>query len=360
MESLPTIKMSDPIRNIILLLLLGAGVTVSSCRGGRQEVAGPLPVIEEILTDTASAHYIDTKAYANNRENLPIGIFGTSVDDLQVVETLLGLDEFDNITGEPGADGIKDFAGEHIDFFCLPPVEDRSREDMIRQIAGLFRWQDQRPPVKALVVAGDMVTMQVYEDIRDLIELGKLGIITVNVMQAGNDKAFSYVLSNRENNRVTVGVISTAGAFSINAYDYLEEKTAVAFQEYAPIKGRSPEKAIHNAVTSLADQLLYNSHPRLKYIILGAPPLQQHREIIPESITFLRNYRSDNRYIYRHLIDSGVILIEPQKEAGIQLYRALRDERLAAFRTTPSCVRVHSFEKPDLTKYPLLNVCINN
>lgn len=354
--------MTDPIRNIILLLLLGSGVPVSSCKGGGQEVAGPLPVIEEILKDTTSAHYINTKDYATNRENLPIGVFGTSEDDLQVVEILLELDEFDNITGKPGADGIKDFAGEHIDFYCLPPLNDPSREDMILQIAGLFRWQDHRPPVKALVVAGDLVTMQVYEDIRNLIELGKLGIITINVLQAGNDKAFSYIRSNhnQRNNRVTVGVISTAGAFSLNAYDCLEEETAVAFQEYTPIEGRSSEKTIHKAMTSLADQLLDNSHPRLKYIILGAHPIQQHRKIIPESITFLRNYRSDNRYIYRHLIDSDVILIEPQIEAGIQLYRALRDERLAAFRTTPSCVRIYALEKPDLTKYPLLNVCIDN
>ena len=55
-----------------------------------------------------------------------------------MVETLLGLDEFDNITGKPGSDGIRDFAGEHFEFLCLPSFETLSREDMIRQIVRLL------------------------------------------------------------------------------------------------------------------------------------------------------------------------------------------------------------------------------
>ena len=354
--------MTDLFRNMVLLLLMGTGLLAGSCGDGKQEVAPPLPVIQEMLEDTASAYYIDPLGYSQSMKMLPIGVIGNSADDLQVVETLLGLDEFDNITGKPGSDGLRDFAGEHVEFLCLPSFETLSREDMIRQIVRLFRQQDQRPPVKALVVAGDLVPPEVYDDLKDLIGMGNLGIITVSVIQAGNDKALEYVHKNNagRDKRLTVGVIATDGAFSINAYDCLADVTQVVFQAYEDKETNSTEKAIRFAMTSLADKLPVNNQARMKYIVLGAHPLLQHRELIPELLTFLRNYRKDDRYVYRDLLDSDMILIEPQKEAGIQLYRAMREERLAAFRTTPSCVRVYEIEKPDLTKYPLLNVCINN
>ncbi|HOO43411.1 MAG TPA: hypothetical protein PLC77_06805, partial [Bacteroidales bacterium] len=71
-------------------------------------------------------------------------------------------------------------------------------------------------------------------------------------------------------------------------------------------------------------------------------------------------FRQNNRYIYRHLIDPEVVLINPREEAAGILYKTLREDRLAAFRTTPSCVRIHAAETLDLSKYPLLNVCINH
>jgi hypothetical protein len=56
------------------------------------------------------------------------------------------------------------------------------------------------------------------------------------------------------------------------------------------------------------------------------PPLKLHSDrgeyiftlpgIIKEQLTFLRNFRQNNRYIYRHLIDPEVVLVNPREEAA--------------------------------------------
>jgi hypothetical protein len=64
-----------------------------------------LPVIDEILNDTTSAWYLDPASFPEQREVLPVGIFGTEKDDITAVEVLLGFDQFDNITGNPEVTG---------------------------------------------------------------------------------------------------------------------------------------------------------------------------------------------------------------------------------------------------------------
>jgi len=390
-------------RTTILSMLLCCGLLSVSCRNGREEIPERLPVIYRILGDTAYPWYIDSSALPEKRDDLPIGVFGTSPDDIQVLETILGYDAFDNITGMPGADGIHDFAGEHFLFLYTPPPADSARTDMIRTMSGMFRWQDERPPVKALVVAGDRASVEAFDDIRDLIELGNLKIHTVSVLQSGIDKTIRVIRDHHgeRHNRVTVGVLAPSETFAMKGYDCLKEDVAVVFQPFSSgsmpsldnpefmidkdlirayhfnyrqsemeyrgsrfnpsyMKAASVENAVRYAVTSMVEQLRNGSHPRLKYIVLGHNVLQNYKDVILESLVSLRNYRSDNRYVYRHIIDQEVILTDPQGQAAATLYQLLRENRLAAFRSTPSCVSVYTPEMIDLTKYPLLHVCINH
>jgi len=43
---------------------------------------------------------------------MPIGMFDSGTGGLTVMEAFLALDEFDNTSGQPGADGIPDYSGE--------------------------------------------------------------------------------------------------------------------------------------------------------------------------------------------------------------------------------------------------------
>ncbi len=389
----------------VVLGLLGSLLWLAGgCGNAREEEPERLPVINEILNDTNSVWYLDTASFPDDRRMLPIGVFGTEKDDITAIEVLLGFDQFDNITGKPGSDGISDFAGEYFDFVCRPAANDSVRIDMIRNIAVMFRGKGDRPPVKALVVAGNPVSVMAYEDIQELIRAGDLGVVATSVLQAGIDKTLDYVhrFHSERNKRITVGVIGSEISLALNAYDIMNEEVEVVFQGFTPdslpslnntlypldrnlirayhfdysrsgmnyrgsrynpgvMEVNSIENAVRYAITSLVNQLLLGSHPPLKYILTGENTSSRYPVIIKEQLTFLRNFRQNNRYIYRHLIDPEVVLVNPREEAAGILYKALRDKRLAAFRTTPSCVRIFSSAEPlDLSKYPLLNVCINN
>jgi hypothetical protein len=392
-----------PGKAVWLIFLGGLLWLTGGCGNAREEAPERLPVINEILYDTNSAWYLDPASFPDSRELLPIGVFGTDKEDITAVEVLLGFDQFDNITGKAGSDGIRDFAGEYIDFVCRPPATDSARIETIKNMAVMFRREGDRPPVKALVVAGDPASVIAFEDILELIGAGDLGVVAISILEAGVEKTLHYVhrFHSERNKRITVGVIASESSLAIEAYDRMTKEVEVVFQGFTPdslpslnnplyplnrdlirayhfdysrsrmnyrgsrynpgvMEVNSPENAVRYAVTSLVDQLQVGSHPPLKYILTGENTFSRYPGIITEQLTFLRNFRQNNRYIYRHLIDPEVVLINPREEAAEILYQALRGNRLAAFRTTPSCVRIHSAEPVDLSKYPLLNVCINH
>ena len=52
-------------------------------------------------------------AQQKTKNNLPIGVFDSGTGGLTVLEAMLTLDAFNNITGKPGADGKPDFDKEY-------------------------------------------------------------------------------------------------------------------------------------------------------------------------------------------------------------------------------------------------------
>ena len=308
----------------VVLILLGSLLwLIGGCGKAREEEPERLPVINEILNDTNSVWYLDTASFPEDRKMLPVGVFGTEKDDITAIEVLLGFDQFDNITGKPGSDGISDFAGEYFDFVCRPAANDSVCIDMIRNIAVMFRGEGDRPPVKALVVAGDPVSVMAYEDIQELIRAGDLGVVATSVLQAGIDKTLDYVhrFHSERNKRITVGVIASEISLALNAYDVMNEEVEVVFQGFTPdslpslnntlypldrdlirayhfdysrsgmnyrgsrynpgvMEVNSIENAVRYTITSLVNQLLLGSHPPLKYILTGENTSSRYPGII--------------------------------------------------------------------------------
>ena len=49
-------------------------------------------------------------------KNLPIGVFDSGTGGLTVLEAMLRLDAYNNVTGLPGADGKLDFSSEFFEY----------------------------------------------------------------------------------------------------------------------------------------------------------------------------------------------------------------------------------------------------
>ena len=57
-------------------------------------------------------------AQQTNKKGLPIGVFDSGTGGLTVLEAMLTLDAFNNVTGKPGADGKPDFDKEYFQYLA--------------------------------------------------------------------------------------------------------------------------------------------------------------------------------------------------------------------------------------------------
>ncbi len=384
---------------LILLLFSRCG-----CNRDNPEPAPRLPIVTEVLSDENSPWYLNRNAYKSSRKLYPLGIYGTDENCLSIIETLLDLDAYDNITGNEGADGIKDFAGE---YFCLSYrriVPDSIRIQTIRNLSGLMRQDSTCMPAKLLLIASDSVSIYAMEDIRHLVEDSKLGIKAVSVLNEGIFHMQSIIEKAQDNNKdksLTVGVLAPGATIRAGGYRPLSRNAYVAVQDYSPaitpslddpdypiftelipvyffnysrteinysgsryepsyMQVLSIENKIRYSITSLVEQLRKGNRSPLKYLVLGEGSLAKYEGLIVESLNMLRNFRENGQYVYRHLIDPTVEILQPQKETAKLVYRLLRDDRVAAFRSTPCRITINSNVPADLTIYPLLNVCIDH
>lgn len=385
----------------ILCLLL---FSRCGCNRDDQEIVPRLPIVTEVLSDENSPWYIDRSAYPTYRSLLPVGVYGTDESCLSMLETLLELDAFDNITGDEGADGIKDFAGEYFSLIYRRIIPDSVRIQTIRNLARLMQGDSTCMPAKILLITSDTVSITAMEDIGRLVEDSKLGIKAVSVLHEGNLYMQSLLEKARETNKDksgTIGVLAPGETILAGGYTSLSRNAYVVVQDFSPgitpsldnpdypivnelipayffnysraeityrgsryepsfMQVLSTENKIRYCITSLVEQLRKGGRSPLKYLILGEGSLVKYEGLIIESLNMLRNYRKNDQYVYRHLIEPMVEIIQPQKETAKLIYRILRDDSVAAFRSTPCRIIINSNVPTDLTKYPLLNVCIDH
>ncbi|MCF0168677.1 MAG: hypothetical protein HUJ93_08585, partial [Bacteroidales bacterium] len=103
---------------------LALAAPIFGCRNEKPVVQELTPVMEAALNDPSSRYYADFANYPENISQLPIGIFDSDTNEMFVLVRLLNLDEFDNITGEIGSDGIPDLAGEDFIVLASPELKD--------------------------------------------------------------------------------------------------------------------------------------------------------------------------------------------------------------------------------------------
>ncbi len=184
-----------------------------------------------------AAWSIDFKAFHGDRSALPIGVFDSGIGGLTVMEAILQLDSFNNETLRPGADGKPDFAGERFvylgDQANMPygNYPSAGKAEYLRELAlkdAVFllgtRWRaavdspvrNDKPPVKAIVIACNTATAYALEDIRAAVNRWGLNVPVIGVVEAGaRDVAAALADEGKPHG---VAVMATVGTCESRAY----------------------------------------------------------------------------------------------------------------------------------------------
>jgi len=218
-----------------LLLLFAAGC------GQKQIPIDNPPIVNKALYDTASRFYVDFEQYPTDLRNLPIGIFDSGTGGLTVLEKLLYLDRFDNITGTDGRDSILDFAGEHFvyladqanmpygnyaaegntaylqelvlkDALCL--LDDHYFVNSIEE-----QPSGRKPRAKIIVVACNTATAYGLNLIKSMLYQSQTGVKVIGVIDAGVKATFDELDVQPDTAPFAIGVLATPGTISSGVYE---------------------------------------------------------------------------------------------------------------------------------------------
>jgi glutamate racemase len=232
-------------RYLILLFFIWSGIFLSSCKDIVSEQP-LLPISQKALNDTSSVFYAGFSSYPDDKKLLSIGVFDSDVMGLYVMEKLLSLDKYDNITGKRESDGIADFAGENFIYFadqanmpydryCDMKRGDYLKELVIKDVLFLMGESyfnlaiDDKPfglkeRVKIILSADNTATAYCMEDINALIKASGTGVKVVSIINSGVTALFSEL---DKSNNYSVGLMASPETVSSGAYEKIINDVAV-------------------------------------------------------------------------------------------------------------------------------------
>ncbi len=199
--------------------LLIAVILLCSCVTKQQEVQ-LLPIAEVALYDQNSIYYQDYANYADDIERLPIGVLDCTIDGYSVLETLLTIDSYDNVTGSRHADGIADFGGENFQFladiangpyygYISQDNIDFLKDQVLRNVIFLtgksyynLAVDDMpmgiKPRVKVILIASPVADYKVIEDVNNFLKATGTDVKVLGVMSCAVDAMLADVYNQNE------------------------------------------------------------------------------------------------------------------------------------------------------------------
>ena len=200
-----------------------------------------MAVVNKALFDTASNFYVEFDQYPDQMRNLPIGVFDSGTGGLTVLDKLICLDVFDNITGVEGRDSILDFAGEHFIYLAdqanMPygNYDAEGNSEYLRELAlkdALFLLDDdyftnaieeqptgRKPRAKILVVACNTATAYGLDLIRSMLDQSGTGVKVIGVINAGVSATLDELNLKGNEAPFAIGVLATPGTIASGAYE---------------------------------------------------------------------------------------------------------------------------------------------
>ncbi|MBR6423586.1 MAG: aspartate/glutamate racemase family protein [Bacteroidales bacterium] len=231
-------------KRCLLFLLLAPMIVLLMMPAACRKMELPpdnLPVVNKVLYDTASNFYVAFDQYPEELRNLPIGVFDSGTGGLTVLEKLLNLDAFDNITGKPGRDSILDFAGEHFVYLAdqanMPygnyTAEKNSEylQELVVKDAAFLMDDDyfvnaieeepsgRKQRVKIIVVACNTATAYGLDLIKDMIEQSGTDVKVIGVIGAGVRATLDELDITSDSTPLAIGVLATPGTIATGAYE---------------------------------------------------------------------------------------------------------------------------------------------
>lgn len=277
----------------------------------------------------------------------PIGVFDSGTGGLTVLEKLLSIDEFDNITGERLADSRPDLEGENFVYFGdqanMPYglYGAKGRIDFLRELIvrdTKFVLSDElHMPSKIVVIACNTATAYGLEDARRTA--APKGVKVIGVVNAGVEATMDALNVKEGMERFAVGVIATPGTISSGVYERTLRaelrKRKVDCCEIVNRGGIGLAEAVEN------DESTVNECARTNFIAMveahrmngGKAPIKavilgctHYPFVLSQFKKTAAELSNDSKY--SPLIAKDVIFIDPAVYTAIQCYTLLKNDRL--------------------------------
>ncbi|NAS32734.1 Asp/Glu/hydantoin racemase [Flavobacteriaceae bacterium R38] len=226
------------IRNLLFIVL---SLLIVRCKKDtsdtRQEDTNKKDIVETIINDEDNFYYINFDTYPNKDKTLPIGVFDSGTGGLTILKAIVNYDENNNTNYEDGSDGILDFNKESFIYLgdqANMPYGNYSRENKINLLNEHIIKDAQfllsnkyysdvddkivnndKQPVKVLVIACNTATAYGKEKIEDFLETAGINIKVIGVIDAG---VRGILESIKKEEDAIIGVLATAGTVTSKGY----------------------------------------------------------------------------------------------------------------------------------------------
>ncbi|MFC2117944.1 glutamate racemase [Bacteroidota bacterium] len=210
-----------------------------SCDQLSKNNSNKFQIISEIENNKESPFYIDFKKYPGNKKTLPIGVFDSGTGGLTVLNSILELDKYNNVTYKAGSDGVPDFNTEKFIYLAdeanMPYGKYSSegktellQEHVIKDVGFLLGnkyyinptdkiAKTDKEVVKAIVIACNTATAFGLEVIDEAIKQWGVDIEVIGIIEAGSKSTVEKMNQSDGLNSV-VGVLATEGTCTSNGY----------------------------------------------------------------------------------------------------------------------------------------------
>jgi len=287
-------------------------------------------LVSEVKYDTKSPFYIDFNDYPAVRNDLPIGVFDSGTGGLTVLDAIMRMDKYDNLTRAPGADGKPDFTAESFIYlgdkanmpygrYDSEGKSDFLNELILKDVQFLLGQKyyfvpeqeipnTNKPQVKAIVIACNTATAYGLDLVQEVMREWGSDVKVIGIIEAGSEEAVSELPSSGEDR--IIGVFATEGACASGGYPRAIEKFYTRrFHSKVGIfqqPGFGLAGAIDGDPSYIAPQA---TEVRGKEIYQG-PGLDHPKYPIELSLIEEYNFESGNNLLIKKDADNNVTAIE--------------------------------------------------